>query len=335
MKYRGPVYRVRQAAITRLTRWSQRRHGRDALPLKVDRRRIYIIPTRFGAALALLLIAMLLAGLNYNSNLGLAFGFLMASLALVAMHHCHRNLLGLTVDATTEADCFAGAAAAFEVRLRNDAAVARCEIEIRCAGALRSSVPPVSIGPGSLQAAIVEAPLAERGVHRLPRFELRTRYPFGWFRAWTYVQAPLTAFVAPRPGGDRALPPAARGAGSSASSDAIGDDEFSGLRAYQAGVPLKHMAWKVLARGGEPAVRSYTAPSAQPEWLDWYALERLDEEARLSQLCRWVLGSDLGRRAYGLRLPGHDITPSRGLAHRQRCLRALARYGREPTGAGA
>ncbi len=44
--------------------------------------------------LASLLVAMLIAGLNYNSNLGLAFAFLMVSLALVAMHHCHRNLLG-------------------------------------------------------------------------------------------------------------------------------------------------------------------------------------------------------------------------------------------------
>ena len=80
----------------------------------VNRRRIYIIPTRFGIALALLLAAMLIAGLNYNSNLGLAFGFLMVSLALVAMHHCHRNLLGLSVDAIVEADAFAGDYASFE-----------------------------------------------------------------------------------------------------------------------------------------------------------------------------------------------------------------------------
>lgn len=326
MKYRGPVYRVRQAAITRLTRWSQRRHGRDALPLKVDRRRIYIIPTRFGAALALLLIAMLLAGLNYNSNLGLAFGFLMASLALVAMHHCHRNLLGLTVDATTEADCFAGAAAAFEVRLRNDAAVARCEIEIRCAGALRSSVPPVSIGPGSLQAAIVEAPLAERGVHRLPRFELRTRYPFGWFRAWTYVHCPLTVFAAPLPRGGRPPPQFAGMDAAASAADARGDDDYAGLRAYQAGVPLKHMAWKVLARGGEAAVRTYSGSAAQPKWLEWSALEALSAEERLSQLCRWVLDAERAQRVYGLRLPGTEILPGRGPAHRSACLRALAGY---------
>ena len=69
--------------------------------------------------LALLLVAMIVAGLNYNSNLGLAFAFLMASLGLVAMHHCHRNLLGLSVDVNEETEAFAGRGAAFDFMLRN------------------------------------------------------------------------------------------------------------------------------------------------------------------------------------------------------------------------
>ena len=59
--------------------------------MRINRRRIYILPTRFGLMLGALLVAMLIAALNYNSNLGLAFAFFMASLVLVAMHHCHRN----------------------------------------------------------------------------------------------------------------------------------------------------------------------------------------------------------------------------------------------------
>jgi uncharacterized protein (DUF58 family) len=314
---------MRQAAINRLTRWSMRRHGRDGLPLTVSRRRIYIIPTRFGLALALLLAAMLLAGLNYNSNLGLAFGFLLTSLALVAMHHCHRNLLGLGVDVTADVDAFAGTDARFEFRLHNGAGIARCDIEIRCGQATAATH---SVAAESYHQALVEVPVARRGVSRIERFELRTRYPFGWFRAWTYVQHPLLAYVAPQPRGEHALPSEAGAAGSAARAEVRGDEEFSGLRAYEAGVPLKHMAWKVLARGGEPAVRSYTALAAQPEWLDWSSLERLAPEARLSQLCRWVLDSEAAQRRYGLRLPGTEIAPARGPAHRSACLRALAAY---------
>jgi len=329
---------IRQAAIKRLTRWSARRHGRDALPVTVNRRRIYIIPTRFGMALALLLVAMLIAGLNYNSNLGLAFGFLMVSLTLVAMHHCHRNLLNLGIDAIVEVDAFAGGDACFEILLRNEAGIERCDLEIRLDGGLGGAegggvfTALVSVAARSYQHGAVSVPVMRRGVTRLERFEVRTRHPFGWFRAWTYVHSPLTAFVAPSPGGDRALPSAAAALGTAAQSEVRGDEDFAGLRAYEAGVPLKHMAWKVLARGGEAAVRSYTGLAAEPEWLDWAALHPLGIEARLSQLCRWILSSEAAQRSYGLRIPGTEIAPSRGARHRTACLRALAQYPGPPDG---
>jgi uncharacterized protein (DUF58 family) len=317
----------RQAAIARLRAWSARRHGTDELPMKIHRRRIYILPTRYGLMLACLLVAMLIAGLNYNSNLGLAFAFLMVSLAIVAMHHCHRNLLGLGVDANVEVDAFAAGDAAFEFMLRNESGLDRCDIEIRLSAEAEAIK---TVGADGYEQATVYIPVAVRGVSRWGQFELRTRHPFGWFRAWTYVQSSLTAYVAPQPRGDRALPSAAAAAGSAARSEARGDEDFAGLRAYQPGVPLKHMAWKVLARGGEAAVRNYTDLAAQPEWLEWSMLEGLATEARLSQLCQWVLASESGyRRPYGLRIPGVEIAPGRGGLHRARCLRALATYATE------
>src|ERR1700723_1227962 len=300
---------MRQAAVDKLRAWTARRHGPDSLPMRILRRRVYILPTRFGIMLALMLAAMLIAGLNYNSNLGLAFAFLMASVALVTMHHCNRNLLGLQVDATAEVDAFAGGEANFDFVLRNDSRVERRDVEILCMGAAGVR----SVAAGSSEPVPVAVPMARRGVTRIAQFELRTRYPFGWFHAWTYVQGSLTAYVAPAPRGERTLP-AVAGAGSGSRSETRGDEDFAGLRAYEAGVPLKHMAWKVLARGGEPAVRSYTGLAAEPEWLDWRTLQPLGPEARLSQLCRWVLSCDAAQRTYGLRIPGTEITPSRGPA---------------------
>jgi uncharacterized protein (DUF58 family) len=313
---------MRQAAIRKLRAWAARRHGRDSLPIKISRRRIYILPTRSGIMLAFVLIAMLLAGLNYNSNLGLAFAFLMVSVALVTMHHCNRNLLGLQVDVTTEVDAFAGREASFEFVLRNDSNVERRDVEIRCLSAAGMG----SIAVKSSESVLVAVPVPQRGVARIDQFELRTRYPFGWFHAWTYVQGSLTAYVAPAPHGARTLP-AVGGSGSASRSEARGDEEFAGLRAYEPGVPLKHMAWKVLARGGEAAVQSYTSLASQPEWLEWSSLEGLDTETRLSQLCLWVLEGDAAQRVFGLRIPGKEIAPARGAAHRFACLRALALYG--------
>jgi uncharacterized protein (DUF58 family) len=314
--------KLRQAASDKIRAWAARRHGRDSLPIRIARRRVYILPTRFGIMLALMLVAMLIAGLNYNSNLGLAFAFLMVSVAMVSMHHCNRNLLGLQVDAATEADAFAGGAGRFEFLLQNDSKVDRRDVEILClSGSALRSVPA-----RSSESMPVDVTTVARGIIRLAQFELRTRYPFGWFHAWTYVQAALTLYVAPAPRGNRTLP-SAGGHGSASRTEARGDEDFSGLRAYQPGVPLKHMAWKVLARGGEAAVRSYTGLAAQPEWLEWSALEGQDTETRLSQLCLWVLESEAAQRPYGLRIPGKEIAPARGGAHRYTCLRALAAHG--------
>ncbi len=315
---------MRQAALDKLRAWTARRHGPDSLPIKIHRRRLYILPTRFGIMLALVLAAMLIAGLNYNSNLGLAFAFLMASIALVTMHHCNRNLLGLQVDVTAEVDAFAGGEANFDFVLRNDSRIDRRDVEIRCLGAtgMRSAL------ARSSEPVPVAVPVPRRGVTRITQFELRTRYPFGWFHAWTYVQGSLTAYVAPTPHGSRTLP-AVGGSGQSSRSEARGEEDFAGLRAYEPGVPLKHMAWKVLARGGEAAVRSYTSLAAQPEWLEWSSLEGKDTETRLSQLCLWVLESDAAQRVFGLRIPGKEIPPARGAAHRFACLRALAVFGTE------
>jgi uncharacterized protein (DUF58 family) len=321
---------LRQAAVNQLRARVIRRHGRDNLPLSINRRRIYILPTRFGFMLGAILVAMLVAGLNYNSNLALAFAFLMSSMALVTMHHCNRNMLRLSVDATTEVDAFAGREALLEFELRNGSRVERRDIEVRCLGAAGMG----SVAAGESASIEVIAPVAQRGVTRVSQFELRTRYPFGWFYSWTYVQGSISIYVAPAPLGNRALPSgSAQGSGSH--SEARGDEDFSGLRAYEPGVPLKHMAWKVLARGGEPVVRSYSSLAAQPEWLDWSMLEGLDTEARLSQLCLWVVESDAAQRPYGLRIPGKELAPSGGAAHRFACLRALAAFGiSETSGSG-
>src|SRR3984885_2817646 len=200
----------------------------------------------------------------------------MASVALVTMHHCNRNLVGLQVDATAEVDAFAGGEANFDFVLRNDSSVERRDVEILCMGAAGVR----SVGAGSSESVPVAVPMAQRGVARIDQFELRTRYPFGWFHAWTYVQGSLTAYVAPSPQGDRTLP-AVGGVGTASRSEARGDEDFAGLRAYEPRVPLKHMAWKVLARGGEAAAQSYTSLASQPDWLEWSSLEGQETEMRL------------------------------------------------------
>ena len=59
-------------------------------------------------------------------------------------------------------------------------------------------------------------------------------------------------------------------------------------------------------------------------WLDFALAGHLDTEHKLSRLCAWVLQADKLGVDYGLRLPGQEIKPASGEAHKRRCLEALA-----------
>ena len=58
---------LRERARARFDAWAKRRMP-DALPARFDRRRIYVLPTKFGLFFAALLATMGVGALNYNNN---------------------------------------------------------------------------------------------------------------------------------------------------------------------------------------------------------------------------------------------------------------------------
>ena len=73
-------------------------------------------------------------------------------------------------------------------------------------------------------------------------------------------------------------------------------------------------------------VKQFGGDRADELWLDWNDLPDLPVEARLSQLCRWVLDADREQLRYGLRLPGVEQPVNSGPAQRARCLELLALF---------
>src|SRR5579863_6880790 len=120
---------LRTRLRARTAAWVRRRQGPDRLPVALERRRLYILPTRGGVAFAALLFVMLLAGLNYANSLALFLTFLLSAFALVGMQQCHRNLLGLSVIAVHAPAVFARRAATLHVTLGNTAEATRPGLE--------------------------------------------------------------------------------------------------------------------------------------------------------------------------------------------------------------
>jgi uncharacterized protein (DUF58 family) len=166
-------------------------------------------------------------------------------------------------------------------------------------------------------------PTTRRGYCRLPALTLSTGYPFGLFFTWSRpTDLDSRAIVFPLPSGDRPLPGSHDDSGTPGPR-AAGDD-FSALREYRLGDHPGHVHWKAAARG-ELLTKVFEGSSSDSELLlDWYALDGLDTEARIGQLCRWLLDAEHAGLRYGLRTPVDVIAAGRGDRHLDRCLTALA-----------
>lgn len=318
------------------------RRGVEHGEVVLDRRRVYILPTRAGMLFAAAMLMMLFGSVNYSLQLGFLLTFLVTSMALVAMYHTHRNLARLTLTAHRAENVFAGDLATFEITVHNPTAEARFALEfepLASLGRLRTSLgPDIPVQPitnadvpaaGSRDVRVAVS-TRSRGRLPCPRLRIETRFPFGLWQAWAYYTPPLTAIVYPAPESDAPELPTVASAGAEQETGlVVSGDEFAGVRPYNAGDPLKRVAWRLAARSDELTVKLFEGFARGEVELDFAQLpDTLNTEQKLARLCRWVLMAEAKQVRYGLALPGHQIEPGLGADQRERCLVALALHGR-------
>jgi uncharacterized protein (DUF58 family) len=303
--------------------WARRRQGPDRLPLTLARRRLYILPTRVGMGFAALVLTMLAAGLNYGNSLALLLTFLLVGFALVAMHECHRNLLGVALLEAAAQPMFAGSPGILRLTLANLSRLRRYRIRAAVEGQAGVTVDLPTDGRVQIELPI---PALDRGLRRIERLRVSSSHPFGLFGVWTWVHAGIEVVVYPRAAGSMPLPPD-RGAGTGASSrGTAGADEWIGLRPFRDGDSPRQVAWKAYAREAPLLVKEYSSTGSPLRMLSLEDARQLDIESRLAQLARWIVDAEAGGNLYGLELSGERIGAHRGPDHRHRCLSALALY---------
>lgn len=313
-----------------LQRWLFRVGGPEPAPIVLGQRRIFVLPTRFGLALALTLLVMLLASINYTLSLGFALTFLIGSVGWISIHHAFRNLVGLKVEPARAEAVFCGTPARFTLLLGNPALRERHGLRLGPAGernALRDLV-PFDLPPCASTPASVSLDTTRRGWLRLPRLRLETRHPLGLIRAWSLFQPDARCIVYPAPETDGPALPLGRDTASGGDSSGRGQEDFAGLRHHQPADPPRHIAWKAVARGGPWRTKEFDGAGTRDVHLDWQRLPPgMGVEARLARLARWILEADRAGVDYALSLPGAVLPPGRGPAHRHACLTHLALFG--------
>lgn len=302
----------------KLLRTARPRTGTTTL----DRRHVYILPTRLGLLFGLVLLGMLIGAINYSLSLGFVITFLLAGLGVVAMLQTWRNLAHLVVAAGRTPPVFAGEAAAFGLVIADHHGRERYAIGVR-----RGKREAVYADIAALQSAAVAVPVETRSRGWLDpgRLTVFTEFPLGLFHAWSYVELGSRCLVYPKPAATKALPPASPSHQSGGrQQDSRGDDDFSGLRAYQQGDSPRRVDWKASAREQGLLTKQFQGAAQSTLWLDWQTLPGRDAEQKIALLTRWVLDAQRTAQPFGLRLPGRDIGPDCGERHVQACLEALA-----------
>lgn len=301
----------------------------------LHRRRVYILPNKAGYAFALLVLILLIGSINYSLGLGFGLTFLAASIGVVDMLFTYRNLAHLHLKSARVPDVFAGEEARFDLLLSNRTRRDRfaLRVDFPASGARRAQGAPhtVDVVAGASASVQLAITAPTRGLLGAPRVRLLTRYPLGLFTAWSYWAPDAQAIVYPTPEAlATPLPMAGRPGGHAGGGP--GQDDFAGIRSYQAGDPLRHLAWRQIARldpelGGALVTKHFEGGAQHDVVLDFQQLPAsLDLELRLARMTRWVLEAERAGLPYAFRLGALALDAGAGPAHQATCLRALAQF---------
>jgi uncharacterized protein (DUF58 family) len=307
-------------------RWSLRRQGIDRLPVRLSARRIYILPTRAGIGFAVLLFAILGAGLNYGNGLVLLLCFLLTGFVLTGLHQCHRRLLGLIVQDVQLEPGFAGGSIPIHLRLGAMRYGAAADHALQLRTPSGSRLEARGTGDADRIEFMLMSPATQRGRWTLPPLRLYCEAPMGLFRSWVWLHLDASTLVYPQPRGDRPLPGLPDGQGGVASR-AAGHDEWVALRPFRDGDSPRQVAWKAYARGADLLSREWHGLEGRTHAFDFTQLAGLDTEARVSQLTAWVLEAERRQEDWSLSLPDVRLPAGSGSTQLRDSLSALALHG--------
>lgn len=317
--------RARLDVTERASNWLRQRvrtrRGPARLPFELEYRHVYVLPTRFGWGFGVLLVFMALGGLNFNNNMALMLVFLLGTIVQLTTLIAYRNLSGLTVDSVHAPPVFCGEDAHFRVFVSNASERQRFAIQ----AGFTTSQDCRDITTEGSSSFNLSCPAQTRGWLEMPSFRLETRFPFGFFKAWSWIFPQTRCLVYPSPA--RNAPPLPKtGHGQSGRANKGDGDQIHGLRKYQPGDPLQRIAWRASARHEKLYSLEMELPRESAVELDWDLLAGMDVETRLSVLTAWVVAADHKQLAYSLKLPDARVPAGSGIEQRLACLELLALY---------
>jgi uncharacterized protein (DUF58 family) len=306
----------------RFFRWADKR-----VPLATDvlltRKNVYTLPTLTGFSFLGLGFVLWLLGTSYQNNLILALSYLLVSLIVVAIFHSYANLAGLQIKVLGAKPAFVGENVYFMLQIQGARAQGYENLTIRWWNGENASFDFEGKKSTQIRVGVYAD---KRGILQPGKLLIESCFPLGIIRCWTWLNLDAHAVIFPKPL-QMTFPKQPLGDSDSEHGEQIsGGDDFTGLKEYRAGDPIKHIAWKHYAREQGLYSKEYGRAPRRDSYLQWDAFSHLPAEERLSALCYWALEFDRTGITYGLRLPGKEFAPACSDGHRLNVLSALALF---------
>ena len=332
-------------ATSALSRWFAARSPKsDSATLNL--RNVYIFFSREGMLFAVLLIITFIAGINYGNNLVLGLCFYLVSVWLISFHVTFAHISGLKVHLIEVTIAEAGAPVWVTLQLRSESRQPRRQLlfsfeqldqetDKKASKKIKNSADSQqSVLVTRLQGEqIIRLPVQThtRGQLELPRLKIKTVYPLGIMRAWSYVYFARTTWVYPKPEvfdwqsqytitSQEDLPVGGQ--------YRQGQDDFERLDNYIEGESLARVSWGHVARGQGMFTKHFSDPVGHEQTLDYADMPAAHHEQKLAQLAYGAMRlGELGV-PFNMRISNDalsDAPMGKGDAFAQACLLRLAK----------
>ncbi|MDY0362050.1 MAG: DUF58 domain-containing protein [Desulforegulaceae bacterium] len=298
-------------------------------PLEIKKNQIYILPTSPGFIFLLVVFVIFAGSFNENNNMGLLFSFFLFFIFIISIRETRNSILNLKINSIKFENSFAFSNSKIIFHLSADKNEKK-SIEISC---LDKNIKINSIKKNSSVKKELILMSKRRGIYNSPVFNLSSSYPYGIFKAWTYIRSDQKQIVYPAPSNNSISVPELKSLmeeKGKIKESLNKDDEFKGLKEYEKGDSIKRISWKSYSKGLGLFTKDFGEQKGFDEIMIFFDKIKIkDTEKKLSLICKTILELELMGLKYGLEIENIKLLPNKGKEHQKKCLEILAEFKNE------
>jgi uncharacterized protein (DUF58 family) len=274
---------------------------------------LYIIPSSYCLGFITVCIVLYLIAVNYQNNLVYVALFWLLSLLILSIFKTHQNLNNSKWILKGFEEAFAGNP--LTILMQVQSSVTNVQVT------LNDCVKTVS-SDGLLNFTL-QAPTTTRGYHTLNRIKVESIYPFGLFRAFTYLHFTKPYLVYPAVNDLPLNTLNSQIAESEEGTNVKGAEEFAILKEYQAGDNIKQIHWKSFSKNEQLLIKEFSQNLSNDVFLD-LNMQTGSLEQKISTITTAVVNLSAQNIAFGVILPNETIEVANGDNHKRAVLTKLA-----------